>query len=162
MDYMLLDISNLVSGKLDLNAVMFFFITVAVPILSLFISLCYIVGLRSRRRRENDKLILALTDKGQVLTPELIAAIREDDKIRKNTPTMGNAYRKLFMGLGLIICGVIVFIAINHVIAAFFWIFGICIMCQGVALWLAVRSANAASNPTENESITTGSTSNQQ
>lgn len=137
----------------DWTAIGVITLVIFLPILLVFLYLCYRHYLQHQRRQLNDELILKLAQEGQTLTPELVDTIRKEEN--KNNKESGEenirseAYQKMCTGAALILGGLIVLIR-NRVFALIMIIFGIFIISQGVALYLTDKNNGQNANKTSN------------
>lgn len=117
------------------------------PVLLLFIYLCYRRYLYYQDKRRNDELIVRMAKEGQQLTPELIEAIRRDEKKQPQTADQAasEAYQKLCIGGALVVGGLVVLIR-NREFAIIMIVVGLFMAAQGLALWLSHRN-DLSQNP---------------
>lgn len=122
----------------DWTAIGIVSLVIFMPLLLVFLYLCYRRYLQSQRRRANDELILKLARDGQALTPDIIQSIRqeEDKKDSDNKPI--NPYEKICTGVALIIGGLVVLIR-NRVFAIVMIVCGLFLAAQGLAIYLSNR-----------------------
>lgn len=129
-------------------------LVIFLPVLIVFIYLGYRKYLQHQRRIMNDELILKLAKEGQTLTPDIVEAIRRDEKKPSASEQKGvasaDSYQKLCTGGALVVGGLIVLIR-NRVFGLVMIVIGLFTLAQGAALYLSCKDQNTTASSDQKE-----------
>lgn len=148
--------TSVAAAEIDWQTIIIVTLVIFMPMLVMFCYLGYRRYLHHQRQQLNDELILRLAQQGQTLTPELIDAVRKDEKKGNTTKskekTLNEAYNRICTGSALLLGGVVLCLR-NRVLGCMMLIASFFVIAQGVALWLSGRESDSHHDEHKEDSV---------